>query len=138
MDKRYFTPKEANALLPFIKEDLTRLQETKREFVRTALQLRELRTNYARTSQTPPEDDVFRLEASMEFMQLEAKTLADSIRLKGAELKDVDGGLVDFPAMLNGEEVLLCWKQGEDRIAYYHGRHDGFRGRKPISEEYFS
>jgi len=138
MDKRYFTPKEANALLPYIKEDLTRLQETKREFVRTALQLRELRTNYARTSQIPPEDDVFRLEASMEFMQLEAKTLADSIRLKGAELKDVDGGLVDFPAMLNGEEVLLCWKQGEERIAYYHGWNDGFRGRKPIPEQYFS
>ncbi|HZG83878.1 DUF2203 domain-containing protein [Paenibacillus sp.] len=138
MDKRYFTPKEANALLPFIKEDLTRLQETKREFVRTALQLRELRMNYSRTSQSPPEDAVFRLEASMEFMQLEAKTLADSIRLKGAELKDVDGGLVDFPAMLNGEEVLLCWKQGEERIAYYHGRHDGFRGRKPIPEEFLS
>jgi len=135
MEKKFFTPREANELLPFVREDIERLQKTKREFVQKALQLRELRLKHERSASQLSEDAVFELEASMEFLQLEAKTLADSIRLKGAELKDVDHGLVDFPAMMNGEEVLLCWKQGEERITHYHGRDDGFRGRKPIPED---
>ncbi len=58
----------------------------------------------------------------------------DSIHRKGEELKDIDLGLVDFPAVINGEEVLLCWKRGEETITHYHGLHDGFAGRKPIRE----
>ncbi|HZG77652.1 MAG TPA: DUF2203 domain-containing protein [Paenibacillus sp.] len=132
MNRRFFTPREANQLLPFIQEDIANLQKTKREFVQTALRLRELRLEHERNDREPPADDVFRMEASMEFLQMEAKTLADSIRLKGAELKDVDTGLVDFPARMNGEEVLLCWRQGEERIGFYHGLEDGFRGRRPL------
>ena len=134
MNRRFFTPREANELLPYIREDIERLQKTKREFVELALKLREMRISHEQVSKEPPEDALFQMEAGMEFLQLEAKMLADSIRLKGAELKDVDRGLVDFPARINGEEVLLCWKQGEDRIAYYHGRDDGFRGRRPIPD----
>jgi hypothetical protein len=134
MNRRLFTPREANELLPFIREDIERLQKTKREFVEIALKLREIRISHEQAAKEPPEDQLFRMEASMEFLQMEAKTLTDSIRLKGAELKDVDHGLVDFPARINGEEVLLCWKQGEERIEYYHGRDVGFRGRQPIPE----
>lgn len=135
MGNRIFTLREANELLPYIRNDIVRLQETKKEFVQKALRLRELRVEYERMSKAPPEAAVFELEASMEFLQMEAKTLSDSIRLKGAELKDVDSGLVDFPAVIDGEEVLLCWRQGEERIEYYHGRDEGFRGRKPVPEE---
>jgi hypothetical protein len=135
MGNRVFTLREANELLPFIRDDILRLQQTKKEFVQKALTLRELRLQHERVSKDPPESALFGLEASMEFLQMEAKTLTDSIRLKGAELKDVDSGLVDFPAVIDGEEVLLCWKQDEERIEYYHGREDGFRGRRPIPEE---
>lgn len=130
--KAYFSPREANALLPYIREDIANLQRTKREFVQLAVNLREVRLQNGQGS----EDEVFRMEASMEFLQMEAKTLAESIRLKGAELKDIDSGLVDFPARIHGEEVLLCWKLGEERIAYYHRLEDGFRGRKPLPEEF--
>jgi hypothetical protein len=50
-------------------------------------------------------------------------------------LKDIDRGLVDFPALLDGQEVLLCWRQGEERIAHYHGSEDGFAGRRKLKEE---
>ena len=43
-------------------------------------------------------------------------------------------GLVDFPAKINGLEVLLCWRLGEEQISYYHSRESGFMGRKPISD----
>lgn len=132
MNKRFFTPEEANRLLPFVIEDINKLQETKESFVRKAIQLRELRLIGQSGNAGAAEDEIFRLETEMEFLQLEAKTFSESIRLKGAELKDIDTGLVDFPGIIEGEEVLLCWKMGEDRIAFYHGPHDGFRGRKPI------
>ena len=47
-------------------------------------------------------------------------------------VKDLDRGLVDFPAFRHGEEVLLCWQVGEDEIGYWHGVDDGFAGRKPL------
>jgi hypothetical protein len=47
-------------------------------------------------------------------------------------VKDLDTGLLDFPAILNDEEVYLCWRLGEDRIRFYHGIHEGFAGRKPL------
>ena len=50
----------------------------------------------------------------------------------GVLVKDLDRGLVDFPALRNGEEVLLCWEVGEDEIAYWHGVDEGFAGRKPL------
>ena len=41
-------------------------------------------------------------------------------------------GLLDFPSIIDNEEVYLCWKLGEDRIRYYHRQDEGFAGRKPI------
>ena len=49
----------------------------------------------------------------------------------GALLKGLDPGLVDFPHVLDGEEVMLCWQEGEKTITHYHGEDDGFAGRKP-------
>jgi hypothetical protein len=54
----------------------------------------------------------------------------------GAQIKDLEIGLIDFPALYQGREVLLCWKLGEDRIAFWHGVDEGFRGRKPIDDEF--
>jgi len=135
MSKKYFTPHEANSLIPYIRMDLFLLQEVKREFKRKAALLRELRYEYEQLSLDPPEERLFELEASMEFLHMEAKTLTDSIRMKGAQLKDVDHGVVDFPALLNGKEVLLCWRQGEEHIQYYHGDGTGYCGRRPLPQD---
>ena len=51
---------------------------------------------------------------------------------RGCELKDLDSGIVDFPARLEGREVCLCWRLGEDLITHWHEVDAGFRGRKPI------
>jgi hypothetical protein len=47
-------------------------------------------------------------------------------------LKDADVGLLDFPALREGQEVLLCWRVGEDDVRYWHDHAEGFAGRKPI------
>jgi hypothetical protein len=50
----------------------------------------------------------------------------------GVQVKDLDTGLLDFPSRREGEEVLLCWRVGEDEIRFWHGLEEGFAGRKPL------
>ena len=56
----------------------------------------------------------------------------DQIQDTGCVVKDLDVGLLDFPARIDDEEVYLCWKLGEDRIRFYHRQDEGFAGRKPL------
>lgn len=56
----------------------------------------------------------------------------ERIHSTGCVVKDLEAGLLDFPARMNGESVYLCWKLGEDRIRFYHRQDEGFAGRKPI------
>jgi hypothetical protein len=60
-----------------------------------------------------------------------ARTL-EEIQSLGVVVKDLDSGLVDFPSVREGEDVLLCWRLGEDEVAFWHGYDDGFAGRRPI------
>jgi hypothetical protein len=50
----------------------------------------------------------------------------------GIQVKDVDRGLIDFPALIDGQDALLCWQVGEPRIAHWHTPEDGFAGRRPL------
>jgi hypothetical protein len=133
--KTYFTLAEANALLPLVKLELEKLQDIKREFRRKYEQLQELKASNRNGGTTQTGDPYFTLECEMDFLQMEGNTLLKSFELKNVQLKDIDSGLVDFPALLDGQEVLLCWRQGEERIAHYHGSEDGFAGRRKLKEE---
>jgi len=54
----------------------------------------------------------------------------------GCVIKDLDTGLIDFPTLLRGVEVYLCWKLGEPAIGFWHGTDEGFRGRKVIDRDF--
>ena len=56
----------------------------------------------------------------------------EKIQATGCVVKDLEVGLLDFPARINGEPVYLCWRLGEDRIRFYHAQDEGFAGRKPL------
>jgi hypothetical protein len=60
------------------------------------------------------------------------KSNLERILSTGCVIKDLDVGLLDFPSIINNEEVYLCWKLGEDRIRYYHRQDEGYSGRKPL------
>ena len=78
---------------------------------------------------------------------VEARTRRDNVAAKlreaieqvqeiGCLIKDLEIGLVDFPTVYQGTEVYLCWKLGEAAIEYWHGVDEGYRGRKPIDQDF--
>lgn len=123
--KKYFTLSEARQLLPMIQEELRQLQLLQDDFQEKFLALRTL----------DQEESRFDLECQLEFLNIQAKMHINNIHSKGVQLKDIENGLIDFPAFIEGEEVLLCWRQGEEDIEYYHGLQDGFMGRKKIDSK---
>lgn len=63
-----------------------------------------------------------------------AKDAVAEIDSIGVQVKDLDIGLLDFPCVVEGQIVLLCWKLGEKSITHWHGTQEGFAGRKPIDQ----
>jgi hypothetical protein len=59
----------------------------------------------------------------------------EELQQLGLLVKDLDEGLVDFPSLRGDEEVLLCWRLGEDKVAFWHPADEGFAGRRPLPIE---
>lgn len=68
----------------------------------------------------------------------ELKRVIAEIGALGVQVKDLDTGLLDFPTLYRGQEVLLCWRVGETGIAFWHGLEEGFRGRKPLDDDFLA
>jgi hypothetical protein len=66
----------------------------------------------------------------------EAKDTLAEIEAIGVEVQDFEEGLLDFPCMMDGKTVMLCWKLGEDSITHWHEPEDGFAGRKPLDARF--
>jgi hypothetical protein len=73
-----------------------------------------------------------RLRGEHDHLMQQVKSALEQIQSTGCVVKDLEIGLLDFPARLNNKEVFLCWRLGEDRIRFYHGLEEGFAGRKPL------
>jgi hypothetical protein len=137
--RRYFTRDEAERLLPQLAHavrELIALKESLEEVER------ELRDEAERISFSGGAlVDAPRIAAARDRRQGYASQLQEAVgavQRQGCLLKDLDLGLLDFPTLLRGEEVYLCWKLGESRIEFWHGIEEGFRGRKPIDEEFLA
>ncbi|WP_096435137.1 DUF2203 domain-containing protein [Alteribacter populi] len=131
MSKPYFTLEEANGLLPTLEKELVELQQLQKQFQTQLIELNKIKKSNTNDIKTDTES-VFKRESRLEFLEMQAQLHVKNIEATGAQLKGVDLGLIDFPAIIEGEKVLLCWKQGESEITHYHGEHEGFIGRKPL------
>jgi hypothetical protein len=81
-------------------------------------------------------DQVAQAQARRTALTARLKEAIENIQECGCVIKDLQAGLVDFPTLFEGREVLLCWKVGEKGIHYWHETADGFRGRKPIDRHF--
>jgi hypothetical protein len=79
-----------------------------------------------------PYEKLARLRLEHQQLAETLKSALNRILETGCVIKDLDVGLLDFPAVVDNEEVYLCWKLGEDRIRFYHRQDEGFAGRKPL------
>jgi hypothetical protein len=129
---RYFTPEEANALLTELRPVAERMVAHRRELARAQLEQAELVTRIATNG---GDLDPGALRDLAGILQREAEAVVDCVRRitdLGVQVKDLDEGLLDFPARRGDEDVLLCWRLGEDEVGFWHGLEEGFRGRKPL------
>lgn len=82
----------------------------------------------------PVLDDLLGVQRDLDACAVEADELAEHLQEIGCVLRDLDLGLVDFPALAGGTDVFLCWRLGEDAIRYWHGLTEGYAGRKPLAQ----
>jgi hypothetical protein len=121
---RHFTRAEANALLPRLTDMLNQLRESKDELTDT--EAHEALAEAAPTNGGGEEGK----QVGVAF--LEVRRLLETIEQSGIVLRDIDRGLVDFPALLEDREVYLCWELGEDEVAHWHDLEAGYGGREPL------
>jgi hypothetical protein len=129
---RTFTPEEANAALVELRPIVERMVQHRRNLIAAQKLQAELVTRIAGNGGDMMPSD---LREAAETIQGEASAIAECaerINEAGAEIKSLEEGLLDFPAKRGSEDVLLCWKLGEDEIRYWHGVDEGFAGRKPL------
>jgi hypothetical protein len=119
--ERLFTIEAANAELDELRERLPRLREARLGLIASSERITEA---VATDPGGVAGSDWF---GHQETLKEELGYLAD----RGILLRDPETGLIDFPAERDGERVFLCWRLEEDDVAFYHGEHSGFSGRKP-------
>ncbi|HEY2326243.1 MAG TPA: DUF2203 domain-containing protein [Gaiellaceae bacterium] len=79
--------------------------------------------------------DLQQLNSELASLASSLQECLEELQELGVEVKDLDTGLLDFPSLRNGEEVLLCWRVGEDAVSWWHHSQAGFAGRQPIDWE---
>ncbi len=134
---RYFTLAQAQALVPAVEERLRRAVSLKASLAEAAGELdaeskRIRMTGGAMVDRGRLLDAVSRRDTAVSHL----RDVLESIQQGGCVVKDLDTGLLDFPTLFRGEEVCLCWKLGEPEIRFWHGAQEGFRGRRPIDDEF--
>lgn len=135
MAEKYFKLHEAQELLPFIGPHLEQAREQKQKMDRLDEELSRASAQIMILGGSiPPHAELAKKRAERERVAALLKESLSKIVQTGCLIKDLDVGLVDFPAILQGEEVLLCWKLGEERIEYWHRVHEGFAGRKLLDD----
>jgi hypothetical protein len=129
---RHFTPEEANAELEHVRPLVADLVAGRQEHTVALERQEELERKIRGNGGGIPPAELAAATAEVDAVGRRLARLVDEITSHGAQVKDLDTGLIDFPALRDGETVLLCWQLGEDEIAWWHRVEDGFEGRRPL------
>lgn len=122
--ERHYTRAEANSMLPRLESLLGDLRDA-----RDRLTDSELHEVLGDSAPTNGGGDAGR-KVGEAF--LEVRAMLGALEQLGLVMRDLERGLIDFPALLDGREAYLCWQAGEEEVAFWHGLEEGFAGRRPI------
>jgi len=131
---RTFTLSEAQTLLPVVEALLRRAQAAGARAGELEREMHELnqRIFLAGGMRVDVAQAARRRTEREKALQEARDTLAEMDEI-GVQVKDLEKGLLDFPSVMEGQDVLLCWQLGEREIGYWHTPEDGFAGRKPLA-----
>lgn len=123
---QYFTPQQANRILGEVRRRFNNIVAIRDEVLELQQELQSIVDHDASLQ-------VY-IEKKQELNSALTRLYAaiEELEAIGVVLKSIDEGLIDFPAKRFGEDVWLCWKSGEDEVKFWHGKDEGFMGRKPL------
>ena len=121
MGEILYSPEEANRLLPELRQSLARIREARQVVLHGAERIRKVATL---TGGGPQSAEYWE---ALDTLREEIESLSE----RGIVLRDPETGLIDFPSRRDDEDVFLCWRLGEERVAFWHGP-EGFGGRRPL------
>jgi hypothetical protein len=132
---KLFTVEQANAVLPLVRAITSDLVSLSREVIDRRQRLALLTSG--RQQQNHRDRDVYAEELAQIEEELEKdgerlQVYVDELRQLGVEPKSGADGLVDFPSLMDGRVVFLCWKHGEQEVLHWHELESGFGGRQPL------
>lgn len=136
MEKKYFTLDEANQMLPYIRKTLIELRDLKKQVAQKIIDIEMAGIDLQKLTQseTLNQNEKDHLVALQQLAD-ELQDRVYEMTAQGILLKDIEKGLVDFYCLFPGEEVLLCWQEGESEIQYFHSVDSGFSGRRSLFEK---
>jgi hypothetical protein len=122
---RHYTAEEANAMLPQLEPMLDELRDARDRL--TEKEVHEVLSGAA------PGNGGGEAGRRVGEAFLELRRLVGGLQELGLVIRDIDRGLIDFPAIIEGREVYLCWRRGEDEVGHWHDLDAGYRGRRPLA-----
>ena len=132
-EPKYFSLTEAEQLRAQLEPVLIEAMESRRKLGEVEEQLNALAERIQRSGGLLVSyEKTARMRLDRNRSEETVRSALEQIQSTGCVVKDLDIGLLDFPARINNREVYLCWRLGEDRIRFYHGQDEGFSARKPI------
>ncbi len=129
---KLFTTESANAALPLVRVIVRDIVSLANSIMDCRQRLVELRSGREDEESDVYDEELAHTEDMLEVDSDQLKSYIRELHELGVELKDMKKGLIDFPSMMDGRLVYLCWKYGENEVAFWHGVNDGFSGRQEI------
>jgi len=131
--ERLVTIDQANATLPLVRAITGDLATLAKDVVERRHRLALITSGRDLKLGDPYSDELAQMETDLERDAIRLQGYVDELRELGVEPKGEVEGLVDFPCLIDGKLVLLCWKLGEPEILYWHDLDSGFGGRQPLT-----
>jgi hypothetical protein len=130
--KKLFTVEQANAALPLVRAITADLVQLSRDVVERRERLAFLTGRRPAPANDPYSEELAQIQEELEKDNTQLQAYVDELRELGVEPKSGPDGLVDFPSLMDGRIVFLCWKHGEPEVMYWHELDAGFAGRQSL------
>lgn len=134
-NRKLFTLEEANATLPLVRAIVTDLARLSRDVMERRERVSLLRGSRDPDSHDPYSEELAQIEDELAKDGRELQAYVEELRQLGVEPKNGIEGIVDFPSLMDGRVVYLCWHLGEPEVLYWHELEAGFAGRQPLTAD---